>query len=236
MPTKVHPAVALLRSAKKPLKASDFLERAISRMTLHRLVERGDIERVSNGVYRLPEFTSVYADWAALSVRYPRSVICTQSAATFHGTTQDLAGEIHVMLPHDDFGRSVLASTFPVATRVIRLRSSKAFDPLSYGIEEHIIDGIQVRITDLERTAVDMFRFSAFNPSLKPEQVHVSEESFLVCLERTISRRDFSIDQMTAYAERAGVMKSMTPLLKTSLHIVSNLPADHYETTSRQSR
>lgn len=225
-----HPAVALLQKSPTPLRTSDFVAAGINRMTLHRLVEKGEIERVGAGLFRLPEFTSEYADWAAVALRYPDAVICTQSAATFHRTTQDLVGEIHVMRPHKDSQRSTLASSFPVGTRVVRVRNERGVDPFSYGIEENIIDNIPVKITDLERTLVDMFRFSAFNPSLRSGQGHVSEESLLVCMERTLSRRGFSIDKLTDYAEKAGIRRAMSPLLKTSLHIVSSLPEEHYNT------
>lgn len=223
-----HPAVSLLQNAQTPLRTSQFVANGINRMTLHRLVEKGEIERVGAGLFRLPDFTSQYADWAALSLRYPDAVICTQSAASFHGTTQDLVGQIHVMRPHSSSGSNSAAASFPVTPRVIRLRDQGNHDPFSYGIEEHVVDNIPVKITDLERTLVDMFRFSTYNPSLKDDQAHVSDESFLVCLERTLSRRDFSIDRLSEYQKKAGLRKAMSPFVQTSLHIVSSLPEEYF--------
>lgn len=230
-----NPIIELLKSADAPMRTSDFLAHGINRMALSRLERMGEIERVGHGLYRLPDTASMFADWAALSSRYPDIVIMTQSAATFHRTTQDLVGAIHVARPSKviidpvtnerkiDAKSTKIAS--PVTVRVARLQQTEEHDPFSYGIETHMIEGIPVRITNLERTLVDMFRFSAMNPSLR-KGGHISEESFIVCLERTLQRRDFSMNRLSEYARKAGVRQHLSPLVKSMNHIVSQMPED----------
>jgi len=234
-----NPIIDLLKSSDSPMRTSDFLSRGINRMALSRLERTGEIERVGRGLYRLPNTVSMYADWAALSSRYPDIVIMTQSAATFHGTTQDLVGAIHIARPSRvsidpetnerkvDVKSTKISS--PVAVRLARLQQSDNQDPFSYGIDTHMIEGIPVRITNLERTLVDMFRFSAMNPSLR-KGGHISEESFIVCLERTLQHRDFSVSRLSEYARKSDVRQHLSPLVKSMNHIVSQLPEDDLST------
>jgi hypothetical protein len=234
-----NPIIDLLKSSDSPMRTSDFLSRGINRMALSRLERTGEIERVGRGLYRLPHTVSMYADWAVLSSRYPDIVIMTQSAATFHGTTQDLVGSVHIARPSKviidpetnerkvDVKSTKIAS--PVSVRLARLQQTDTHDPYSYGIDTHIIEGIPVRITNLERTLVDMFRFSAMNPSLR-KGGHISEESFIVCLERTLQHRDFSVSRLSEYARKAEVRQHLSPLVKSMNHIVSQLPEDDLPT------
>src|SRR5690606_33767197 len=107
-------ALALLNKAARPVKSYEFAREGIGRVALSRLVKDGVIERVGAGVYRLPEFTSMYADWAALTLRNPEALICTLSAASFHGTTQELPLSIHVAFPHGG-GTGKATASFPVS-------------------------------------------------------------------------------------------------------------------------
>lgn len=221
--TEVDLVLSLLSSSDRPMRTSDFVSQKINRTTLSRMAAVGTIERVGNGLYRLPETASQYADWAAICLRYPDAVICTQSAAVFHGTTQDLVGTVHVARPFDS-GKGVLAASLPVATKVIRMRTEGKADPFSYGIDIHVIENIPVKITDLERTLVDMFKFSSFNKSCNQNHLHVGDESLLVCMDRTLGHPNFSIDRMVSYAKNAGVYKNMKPIISSLLHVVSSRP------------
>lgn len=224
MSSEIETTLNLLRQTNLPMRTSDFVAAKVSRTTLSRMAANGAIERVGNGLYRLPETTSEYADWAAICQRYPDAVICTQSAAVFHGTTQDLVGTVHVARPFGT-GKSALATSLPVSTKVIRMRDDgKGSDPFSYGIGEHSIEGVTVKITDLERTLVDMFKFSSFNRACNPSHVHVGDESFLVCVERTVSSPNFSVDRLVEYARKSHVYNNLKPIITSSLHFASAVP------------
>lgn len=222
-----HPAIVLLAESGTPLRVRDFAAHGINRMTLHRLAEQNEIERIGNGFFRLPNKAGMYDDWAVVSVRYPEAVIATLSAAVFHGSTQEMPGSIYVALPRAS-GRSTLANSFPVMTKVLRWSVSGADDPFSYGIKSHVIDGVAVKVTDPERTLVDMFRYSPFNPSARDAAMHVSEESFMDCMQRTLGRPDVSLDKVQAYAERLGVLKALSPLLKNAVFSMSSSVSDGF--------
>jgi len=192
-------------------------------MALHRLVGQNLLERVGNGLYRLPNSSGMFDDWAVIAARYPDAVIVTLSAAVFHQTTQEMPASIHVAFPRSS-GRSSLPESFPVMSRVLRWTATDAYDPFAAGVETHDIDGVQVKITSPERTLVDMFRYSPFNPSARGSSLHVSEEAFLDCLQRTVSRPQFSIDAVFDHAAVGRVDRALTPLIKNAVFLQSNQP------------
>lgn len=220
-----HAAVQLLGERNAPMRASEFVAMGVSRTALSRLVAQGEIERVGNGLYRLPDAKDAFSDWAAIALRYPRAVIGTVSAAVFHGTTQEMPGWVHVLLPRD-MGVATLASSLPVMTKVIRLAGTGDSDPFSFGVDEHEIDGVAVRITDPERTLVDMFRYSSFNPSMPPSALHVSEEAVLDCMQRTFARAAFSVDRLDAYVEMTGTGRHFRTLQKSAMYAFTNAADD----------
>lgn len=218
-----HPAVKLLKESGVPMRARELTSHGISRMALHRLVSANEIERVGNGIYRLPSKAGMFDDWAVLATRYPEAVVATLSAAVYHQTTQEMPGSIHVALPRSS-GRSALPESFPVMTKVMRWTASDGYDPLSSGVERYEIDGVAVRITSPERTLVDMFRYSPFNPSARDTAIHVSEEAFLDCLQRTVGKPEFSIDAVYDHASATRVLKAMSPLVKNAMYAMSSQP------------
>lgn len=220
----IHPAVRLLSDRKVPMRAAEFVAGGVSRTALSRLAAEGRIERIGNGLYRLPDETDAFADWAAIAMRYPKAVIGTLSAAVLHGTTQEMPGAVHVLLPKEQ-GIASLASSLPVMTKVIRLAASGDADPFSFGIEERTIAGVAVKVTDPERTLVDMFRFSSFNASMLPAAMHVSEEAVLDCMERTLARKGFSVERLDRYVAATGVGRHFRTLQKSAMHAMSGMPS-----------
>lgn len=95
------------------------------------------------------------------------------------------------------------------------------------GVEEHLIDGVPVRITSPERTLVDLFRYSTFNPSMRTEQVRITDEMFLETLNRTNSESmdGFSFDSVASIARMFKCYEAMRPYTKTVRYIHSEIPS-----------
>jgi len=214
---------AILRDAGRPLKVSDFAKYGINRLALHRLEKSGVIERAGAGIYRMPETAGPYADWAALALRYPQSVICTLSAASFHGTTQVMPASIHVAFPGETRG-SHACSSFPVGVEIHRWKVRRNPELFNLGVETYTIENVPVRITDPERTLADIFRFSSANPSMNPEAVHADHETFLDTLRRTVSRPDFDVSKLDRYIDMLGVGRAFDPYLRTVFFTMAEVP------------
>jgi len=212
--------VQALEATGRPMSAAELTTLGVSRATLRRMAEAGDIERAAYGIYRLPVPTSEHADWAALALRVPTAVICLTSAARFHRITQDMAPTLEIAVPrevgnvHGGAGRA-----FPVNLDVMHWRTELAF---TEGVQVHEIDGVPVRITSPERTVVDMFRFSGLNRSARV--LKVSDESFLDCLHRALDdyNRIADRDEITRIARKFGVREGISPFMKSYNFSVGN--------------
>ena len=134
------------------LRMSDALKLGINRYMLYSLRDLGIIEQITRGVYRLAESPSLsMPDLSAVCSRYPRAVICLISALSFHNITTQIPHEISVALPRGS--RKPKTDWPPIKVHLF----SKDF--YSLGIEEHIIDGVTIKIYDPEKTLTDCFRF-----------------------------------------------------------------------------
>jgi len=124
----------------------------IPRKYLSRLVERGLAERIGRGLYMAAD-----AEWephhslAAVAARVPHGVVCLLSALLFHELTSELPRETWLAIDTTAW-RPLLG---PLPVRVVRFSEAA----LSTGVEEHIIEGVPVHVTNPAKTVVDCFRF-----------------------------------------------------------------------------
>lgn len=169
------PIAEILKEAGRPMKASDLVALGVTRMALVRAVRSGAIERGARGVYRVPAAEEdPRVAWASLACRLPSAVFCMVSAAAYHGLTQNMAATLDIAVP---LSLTPSVNSFGATTRFMRWRDENAF---SIGVDVVEIDGIGVRVTNPERTVVDLFRYSPLapqrrgNPSIvaDPETVH----------------------------------------------------------------
>jgi hypothetical protein len=82
------------------LRTSDAIRLGIHPRTLYNLRDRGELEEVGRGIYRLataPQLTS--PDLVSVAIRIPRAVICLVSALAHHGLTTQVPHTVDVALP-----------------------------------------------------------------------------------------------------------------------------------------
>ncbi|WP_327210120.1 type IV toxin-antitoxin system AbiEi family antitoxin domain-containing protein [Rhizobium leguminosarum] len=121
-------------------------------MQLSRLVSSNALERPWRGVYRRAGSENPRSAWAGLTVAHPGAVFWLYSAAVFHELTENLGVALYVAVPDGD------KLSDGGALHVSRWVSDSA---LSLGVEQHVIDGVAVKITSPQRTVVDFFRLSS---------------------------------------------------------------------------
>ena len=134
------------------LRASTAIALGIPQHILYRMVKDGKLVREAPGIYRLKESAPLgNSDLVQISLRVPRSVICLISALYFHDLTTQIPHQVHFALPRD------------VKTPKIEYPPIKVFHfspkPYQAGIQEHIMDGVRVKIYDREKTIADCFKF-----------------------------------------------------------------------------
>lgn len=146
-------ASALLRVAKQGiLRARDLESTKIPRAYLRRLVERGLLEQVDRGLYRLPgasitELTSI----ANVAKRVPHAIVCLLSALQIHGLTTEVPHAVWIMI--DRHARAPKL-TYP-KLEIVR-GSGRA---RTHGIERRTVEGVPVRLTTPAKTVADCFRY-----------------------------------------------------------------------------
>lgn len=134
------------------LRSRDLDRLGIPRATLSRLAARGLVERASRGLYRLTDADATeHRALAEACKRVPHGVVCLLSALQFHGLTTQTPFE--VWLAVDAKARKPRVDDPPL--RVVRF-SGKA---LTFGVEEHPVEGVDVRLTSPAKTVADCFKY-----------------------------------------------------------------------------
>jgi len=187
--------------------ASDRLIRAedldVPSYSLAQAERAGVVERVAPGVYLGPRWPRhALTEAAAWTLRHPDAVAGLITAAVHHGLT-------------DAFERGtwliVRIGSSPPRSRVAPVRVIQAAPWLvdrrqdaDNGIEVVQVHGVVVRVTNPDRTVIDLWRY----PRL------VEGEHALVALRRRISAADFHTASFARLARHMEVWKRIEPVLQ----------------------
>lgn len=129
------------------LKAAGIPETVVARLT-----RAGRVVRLARGLYQLPDADlQTSHTLAEVAKIVPKGVICLISALVYHELTLQLppfvwvAIEVHTRQPKHRYP----------PMRFVRFSKKGLIE----GVEQHMIEGVQVKITSPARTIVDCFRF-----------------------------------------------------------------------------
>jgi predicted transcriptional regulator of viral defense system len=190
----------IFRSCGGQLRMSEAIERGISRYMLYSLRDRGVIEQVSRGIYRLVELPSISnPDLVTVGLRFPNAVICLVSALAYHEITTQVPHSVSVAVPRESRRPSL---EYPPIT--VHRFSGPAYH---VGIEEHRIDGATVKIYSPEKTLADCFKF----------RNKIGMDVVLEALKLYKSRKQFDLDALLNYAKICRVGEVMRPYLEASV-------------------
>ncbi len=134
------------------LRASTVREQGIAGAVLSRLVDKGELVRLSRGLYMLPDAEiTEHHSLVEVAQRVPNGVICLLSALRFHHLTTESPHQVWLALE----AHSHRPRLEEVPLRLVEM-SGPAF---AYGVEEHQVEGVSVRLTSPAKTVTDCFRF-----------------------------------------------------------------------------
>ncbi len=163
----------LLRLAGSgPLRTRDVDAAGIPRVYLQRLCERGLLERVDRGLYRLPAapVTELHS-LVEVARRVPHATIALLSALQVHGLTTEAPHAVWILI--DRHARAPRV-TYPKLEVVYASGAA-----LAHGVETRTIEGVPVRLTTPAKTVADCFRYRR----------HVGLEVALAALRGYLRRR-----------------------------------------------
>ena len=179
---------------------SEALDHGITPYKLYALRDRGVVELVSRGIYRLAELPPLSdPDLVTVSLRYPNAVICLVSALAYHGITTQIPHEVSVAVPRD----SRLPSLERPPVRAHRFSKSS----YQAGIETHRIDGVAVKVYGREKTLADCFKF----------RNRIGMDVVLEALRLHRERNGLKLGVLLGYARACRVDRMMRPYLEASL-------------------
>jgi predicted transcriptional regulator of viral defense system len=183
------------------LRTTDAIRLGVHPRTLYNLRDRGELEQVGRGIYRLataPQLTS--PDLVSVAMRIPRAVICLISALAHHSLTTQVPHAVDVALP----SHAQIPKLDGVPLRVFWY-SDPSF---SAGIDVISIDQVPVRVYSPEKTIADCFKYrNKIGLDLAIEALRAYRER----------RRKPDYQALSKYAKVDRVEKVMRPYLEAVL-------------------
>jgi predicted transcriptional regulator of viral defense system len=191
-------AIRIIKAQGGRIRMAEALSAGMNRYMLYSLRDRGIIEPVSRGIFRLAELPPISnPDLVVVALRAPRSVICLISALSFHEMTTQIPHQVMIAL---EKGAMTPRINYPPIS-VCRF-TKKAFNA---GVEVHTIDNVPVRIYSPEKTLADCFKF----------RNRIGMDVTMEALKMYRSRKPFKADELLRYARICRVEKIMRPYLES---------------------
>jgi len=134
------------------IRPRDLAPLGIPRVSLTRAVRRGQLERIGRGLYGLPgRPVSAHGVLAEVASRVPKGVVCLLSALRFHGLTTQAPFEVWLAIEN----KAIAPKLDYPPLRIVRFSGAA----LTEGVEEHVVDGVTVRVTCVAKTVADCFKY-----------------------------------------------------------------------------
>jgi predicted transcriptional regulator of viral defense system len=167
---------------------------------LQRLTHSGALERVGRGLYvpRGAKLTEHHTLVEAAS-RVPHGVVCLLSALGFHGMTTQLPHEVWLAIGVK--ARKPRVDWPPL--RIVRFSGAAA----TFGVESHLLEGTQVRITSRAKTVADCFKY----------RNKIGTDVAIEALRDYLRKRGRSIDELLRAAEACRVARVIRPYIEALL-------------------
>jgi|TARA_Y100001933_G_C19008915_1_gene567872 predicted transcriptional regulator of viral defense system len=180
------------------IRPRDLTERGLPTVALTRLARQGRLQRVGRGLYALPDRpVSEHTALAEVARKHPHAIVCLLSALRFHDLTTQSPFEVWLAIPNK--ARAPKMGYPPL--RIVRFSG----EALTVGVEEHVIDGVPVRVTSVARTVADCFKF----------RNKIGLDVALEALQEAWRVKRVSMDELWRYATLCRVTNVMRPYMES---------------------
>jgi predicted transcriptional regulator of viral defense system len=169
----------------------------LPREHLLRLVRKGQLVRLSRGIYSLPGGRSTeHHSLAVVSKQTPRSIVCLLSALRFHDITTQQPSEVWIAIEN----KSWVPTVNSVKLRIIRYTG----EALKQGVKTHQIEGVPVRIFSPAKTVADCFK----------HRNTIGLDVAIEALKDVLERKKATVDEIERYARICRVSRIIRPYLE----------------------
>ncbi len=187
-----------LAAERRLIRPRDLTERGLPTVALTRLVRQGRLQRVGRGLYALPDRpVSEHNTLAEVARKHPQAIVCLLSALRFHDLTTQSPFEVWLAIPNK--ARAPKMEYPPL--RIVRFSGAA----LTRGVEDHVIDGVPVRVTSVARTVADCFKF----------RNKIGLDVALESLQEAWRAKRASMDELWRYATLCRVANVMRPYMES---------------------
>jgi len=187
-----------LAAERSLIRPRDLTERGLPTVALTRLVRQGRLQRVGRGLYALPDRpVSEHNTLAEVARKHPQAIVCLLSALRFHNLTTQSPFEVWLAIPNKARAPKM---DYP-SLRIVRFSG----EALTVGVEDHVIDGVPVRVTGVARTVADCFKF----------RNKIGLDVALEALQEAWRAKRVSMDELWHYAKLCRVTNVMRPYMES---------------------
>ena len=187
-----------LAAERSLIRPRDLTERGLPTVALTRLVRQGRLQRVGRGLYALPDRpVSEHNTLAEVARKHPQAIVCLLSALRFHDLTTQSPFEVWLAIPNK--ARAPKMDYPPL--RIVRFSG----EALNVGVEDHVIDGVPVRVTSVARTVADCFKF----------RNKIGLDVALEALQEAWRAKRVSMDELWHYATLCRVTNVVRPYMES---------------------
>ena len=187
-----------LAAERSLIRPRDLTERGLPTVALTRLVRQGRLQRVGRGLYALPDRpVSEHNTLAEVARKHPQAIVCLLSALRFHDLTTQSPFEVWLAIPNK--ARAPKMDYPPL--RIVRFSG----EALTVGVEDHVIDGVPVRVTSVARTVADCFKF----------RNKIGLDVALEALQEAWRAKRVSMDELWQYAKLCRVTNVVRPYMES---------------------
>lgn len=196
--SKLEIARDTFRKAGGILTMTEAMNLGMHRQELYALRDRGDLEVIARGLYRLKEMPEPsLPDFIPVAKKIPNGVICLISALAFHEITTQIPHFVYVALPIQSHKPAI---TYPPMRYFWYTEKL-----LTTGVQEYIIDGCTFKIFDIEKTLVDCVKF----------RNKIGMDVVLEALKMYWQTEKTDLDKLFEYAKLFHVEKILKPIMET---------------------
>lgn len=180
------------------VRPKDLDAHNVPRKYLSRLHNKGLLTKVSRGLYTLAEDEpATHRTLAEVSKRIPNAIVCLLSALQFHEISTQMPFEVWIAV--DTKAWRPVEKQLPI--RIVHFSG----EALSEGVEEHLIEGVLVKVYTPAKTVADCFKY----------RNKIGLDVALEALRDAVRQKKCTNDDLYRYAKICRVWKVMKPYMES---------------------
>jgi len=197
---KVNLVKSLFTSDVPLINTAILRQNGVYSRNIVELVDKGFISRVKQGYYVWSQNASDISEIALAAKLIPNGVLCLYTAMEYYGISTVNPTEIYFALP-----RGTISPLLPPNLQVnVRQMTEKHFQ---LGITEADLDGVPMKIYDIEKTVCDCFKYDK----------EIEKSIALEALKNYMARKDCNIQKLLRCAQIMGKKKIILPYVEAIL-------------------